>query len=71
MLYVLLFKQNSLGKLILLMLLTTLIFHIEINLLSRKRTPSSNSSYKVRVPLSNKIKVTKVKKVAMPTRQMK
>ena len=56
MLYILLFKQNFLDRLILLMLLTILAFHMGINFLSKKRTLSSSSSYKVRVLLSRKEK---------------
>jgi len=56
MLYVLLFRQNFLGRLTLLILLVILVFHIEINLFSDKRTPSNNSNYKVRVFLSSKRK---------------
>jgi len=44
---------------------------MEINSLSGKRTPSSNSSYKVKAFLSNKrekIKITKVKRIAMLTK---
>jgi len=45
-----------------------------INLLSGKRTPSSNSSCEVKVLLSNKrekIKVTEAKRVVMFTKQIK
>jgi len=45
-----------------------------INLLSKKRTPSSNSSCEVKVLLSSKRekrKVIKAKRVAMLTKQMK
>ena len=49
MLYILLFRWNSLGRLTLLMLLSILVFYVGINLLSGKRTLSSNSSCKVRV----------------------
>jgi len=47
---------------------------MEINPLSGKRTPSSNSSCKVRVLLNSKRgkrKVTKKKRVAILTKQMK
>ena len=54
MLYILLFKQNSLDGLTLLILLTILVFHIRINLLSGKRTSSNNSSCKMRILLSSK-----------------
>jgi len=56
------------------MLLAILIFYIKINLLSGKRTSSSNSSCKVRVLLSSKKgkrRVTKAKSMIMPTKQMK
>ena len=69
-----LFKQNSLGRLTPLMLPTILAFHIEINLLSGKRTSSSNSSCKVRVLLSSKRekrRVTEAKNIVMSTKQMK
>jgi len=45
-----------------------------INFFSGKKTPSSNSSCKVRALLSSKrgkIKITKVKRVAMLIKQMK
>jgi len=74
MLYVLLFRQNSLGGLISLMPLTILVFYIEINPLSGKKTPSSNNSCEVRVFLSSKRekrKVTETKKVAMLIKQIK
>jgi len=74
MLYILLFRHNSLGGLILLVLLTILASHIGINSLSgkRKRTPSNNNSYEVRVLLNNKRKkITKVKRIAMFTKQIK
>ena len=73
MLYVLLFRQNFLSGLIPLMLLAILVFHVEINSLSGKRTPSSNSNCKVRAFLSSKKgkKITEVKIVAMLTKQMK
>jgi len=38
------------------------VFHIGINLLSGKRTPSSNSSYKVKVLLSSKREKRRVTK---------
>jgi len=66
MLYVLPFKENSLSRLTPLIPLTILAFHVGINSLSRKRTPSNNSSYKVRVLLSSKgekRKVIKAKKI--------
>ena len=69
-----LFRQNSLNRLTLLMLLTILVSHMEINPLSGKKTPSSNSSCKVRVLLNSKrgkIKVTKKKRVTILTKQMK
>ena len=47
---------------------------MRINLLSRKRTPSSNSSYEVRVLLSSKKekrKVIKTKRITMLTQQIK
>jgi len=59
------------------------MFHIEIDYLSRKRTLSSNnnsniykssSSCRIRVLLSNKgekRRITKVKRVAIPTKQKK
>ena len=56
------------------MLLAILAFHIVINYLSRKKTPSSSSSCKVRVLLSSKRgkrRVTKIKKVVMLTKQIK
>jgi len=56
------------------MLPTILAFHIEINLLSGKRTSSSNSSCKVRVLLSSKRekrRVTEAKNIVMSTKQMK
>ena len=74
MLYVLLFRQNSLDRLTLLMLLAILASHMEINSLSGKKTPSSNSSCEVKVLLSSKKekrKVTEAKRVAMLTKQMK
>jgi len=74
MLYILLFKQNSLGRLTPLIPLIILAFYVRINSLSRKRTPSSNSSYKVRVLLSNKgekRKVTKAKNIVILTKQIK
>jgi len=58
----------------LLILLAILAFHVEINLLSGKRTPSSNNSCKVRALLSSKRekrKITKAKRVAILTKQMK
>jgi len=63
-----------LDKPIPLILLTILAFHMGINFLSGKITSSSNSSCKVRVLLSSKKekrKVTKAKRVAMLTKQMK
>jgi len=74
MLYILLFRWNSLGKLTPLMPLTILAFYVGINLLSEKRTLSSNSSCKVRVLLSSKRekrKITKAKKMAMLIKQIK
>jgi len=56
------------------MLLAILAFYMGINSLSGKRTPSSNSSCKVRALLSSKrgkIKITKIKKMAILTKQMK
>jgi len=53
------------------MLLAILAFHIEINLLSGKRTSSNNSSCKVRILLSNKRekrRVTEAKKIVMSTK---
>ena len=73
MLYILLSKQISLDRLIL-MLLAILRFHMGINSLSGKRTPSSNNSCKVRAFLSSKRgkrKITEVKEVAMLTKWMK
>jgi len=54
------------------MLFTTLAFHIEIKYLSGKRT--LNSSCKISVLLSSrreKRRTTKVKIIAMPTKQIK
>jgi len=68
MLYILLFRRTSLGKLI---PLAILAFHVRINSLSGKRTPNSNSSCKVRVLLSSKRKkrkVTEAKRVVMLTK---
>ena len=64
-LYALSFRQNSLSKLILLILSATLVFHMGINSLSKERTLSSSthkssnsnrnsSSHRVRVLLSSK-----------------
>jgi len=54
--------------------LTILISHIGTNSLSEKGTPSSNSSYEVRVLLSSKREkreVTKTKRMKMLTKQIK
>jgi len=56
------------------MLLAILVFHMVINFLSGKKTPSSNSSCKVRALLSSKRekrKITKTKRVAMLIKQIK
>ena len=74
MLYILLFRQNSLGRLILLILLVILVSYMEINPLNGKRIPSNNNNCEVKVFLSSKRekrKVTKTKKVAIITKQMK
>jgi len=65
-------RQNSLDKLILLILSATLTFHVGINYLSGKRTLSS--SYKMRVFLSSKRgkrRITEIKRIAMSTKQIK
>jgi len=72
--YVLLFRWNFPCRLTPLMPLAILAFYIGINLLSGKRTLSSNNSCKVRVLLSSKRekrKITETKNVAMLTKQMK
>jgi len=69
MLYVLPFRMK---KPILSIPPATLTFHTEINHLSRKRT--LNNSCIIRVLLSSKRekkRITKVKRVAMSTKQMK
>jgi len=74
MLYILLFRQNSLSGLTLLMLLAILVSHKWINPLSGERTPSSNNSYKVKALLSSKKekrKITEAKRVAILTKQIK
>jgi len=74
MLYVLIFRQNSLDELIILILLTILASNIGINPLSGKRTSSNNNSCEVRVFLSNKrekIKITEMKRIIMLTKQIK
>jgi len=72
MLYVLPFRQNSLGRLTLLIPLVILAFYVGINFLNRKRIPSSSSnSYKVRVFLSSKRekkRITKVEKIVTLTK---
>ena len=77
MLYILLFKQNSLDRL--LMPPTTLAFYARRNLFSRKRTLSNNnsnayknsSSCKVRVLLNSKREITEVEKIVTLTKQIK
>ena len=54
MLYILLFRQNSLDGLTPLISHAILAFYMRINFLSKKRTPSSNSSCKVRAIFSSK-----------------
>ena len=78
MLYILPFEQNFLGKLTLPILPTILTFYMGMNHLSEKRTLSSsvhknNNSYRMRVFLSNrrKITITEVKKIVIPTKQIK
>ena len=74
MLYILLSRQNSLGKLI---LPTTLAFYMEMNYFSRKKTLNNSiyknsNNYRMRVLLSNKIKrITKIKKITTFTKQIK
>jgi len=56
------------------MSLAILAFYVKINLLSGKITSGSNSSCKVRALLSSKrekIKITKTKRMAMLTKQIK
>ena len=74
MLYILLFRQIFLSRLILLIPLVILVFYVRINLLSRKRIFSSNSSYKVKALFSSKRekrKITEAKKITMLTKQIK
>ena len=74
MLYILLSRQNSLGKLI---LPTTLAFYMEMNYLSGKKTLNNSiyknsNNYRMRVLLSNKRKrITKIKKITTFTKQIK
>jgi len=73
-LYILLSRQNSLGKLI---LPTTLAFYMEMNYFSRKKTFNNSiyknsNNYRMRVLLSNKRKrITKIKKITTFTKQIK
>jgi len=52
-LYVLPFRQSSLGKLTLLILSVILAFYVEINFLSRKKTPNSNNNSNSSIYKSN------------------
>jgi len=74
MLYILLSRQNSLGKLI---LPTTLAFYVEMRYFSGKKTLNNSiyknsNNYRMRVLLSNKRKrITKIKKITTFTKQIK
>jgi len=71
-LYILLFRQNSLDKPILLILSPILVFYVGINHLSKKRTLSNstyigNNSHRMRVFLDSKgekRRITEIKRIA-------
>ena len=65
MLYILLFKQSSLGELTLLMLFTILVFYIRINLLNGKRTSSNSNKIRAFLSTKRKKRIIKTEKIVI------